>query len=227
MRRIELLLRINLQKSTLQKFSFAIIAIVMFSALGLSGAYAQTLDNHMGQGNHTRDNHVQTSRGQQFAPHGNFTGYSHAPGGYSSNMGTFSPNGTRYNMNSFNHTKTAYSVGRNFTSHTILPVKSNLISTGVIQSNTASTGPIPSWVKNSAKLWSEKQIADSDFMSGLQYLIQQGILKVPQTNVNSTATAQIPQWLRSNANLWESGQISDSDFIQGIQYLISNGILKQ
>lgn len=37
---------------------------------------------------------------------------------------------------------------------------------------------IPKWIRDNAKWWSEGLITDQDYISGLQYLIQQGILKV-------------------------------------------------
>ncbi len=37
---------------------------------------------------------------------------------------------------------------------------------------------IPQWIRDNAKWWSEGLITDQDYISGLQYLIQQGILKV-------------------------------------------------
>lgn len=37
---------------------------------------------------------------------------------------------------------------------------------------------IPKWIKDNAKWWSEGSISDQDYINGLQYLIQQGILKV-------------------------------------------------
>jgi len=37
---------------------------------------------------------------------------------------------------------------------------------------------IPKWIKDNAKWWSEGLISDQDYINGLQYLIQQGILKV-------------------------------------------------
>lgn len=43
----------------------------------------------------------------------------------------------------------------------------------------ASTGlKIPQWIRDNAKWWSEGLISDQDYVNGLQYLIQQGILKV-------------------------------------------------
>ena len=37
---------------------------------------------------------------------------------------------------------------------------------------------IPKWIRDNAKWWSEGLISDQDYINGLQYLIQQGILKV-------------------------------------------------
>jgi hypothetical protein len=86
---------------------------------------------------------------------------------------------------------------------------------------------IPIWVKNNAKWWSEGTIVDSDFVSGIQYLINQGIMKIPPTTSGSgTATNVIPTWVKNNAKWWSDGTISDQDFVSGIQYLITNGIIK-
>ena len=41
-----------------------------------------------------------------------------------------------------------------------------------------ATYEIPQWIKDNAKWWSEGLITDQDYINGLQYLIQQGILKV-------------------------------------------------
>lgn len=38
---------------------------------------------------------------------------------------------------------------------------------------------IPSWVKENSVWWSEGKINDNDYFSGLQYLVSQGILKIP------------------------------------------------
>lgn len=38
---------------------------------------------------------------------------------------------------------------------------------------------IPQWIKNNAKWWSEGNITDAQFVSGIQYLITQGIIQIP------------------------------------------------
>lgn len=41
---------------------------------------------------------------------------------------------------------------------------------------------IPNWIKNNAKWWSEGQIGDSDFISGIKYLIENDILVIEQNS---------------------------------------------
>lgn len=85
---------------------------------------------------------------------------------------------------------------------------------------------IPLWVKNTAKWWSEGQIDESDFLKGIQYLIQQGIMQVPTQQGKFTATGQqIPTWIKNNAGWWANGTIGDEDFAKGIQYLIQVNII--
>ncbi len=93
------------------------------------------------------------------------------------------------------------------------------------QPNTEPTS-IPSWVKNNAKWWSEGSVGDGDFVKGMQYLIQQGIVKVSQTQQGTAQSQQIPSWIKNNAGWWANDQISDAEFLKGIQYLVSTGIIK-
>jgi len=41
-----------------------------------------------------------------------------------------------------------------------------------------TTTQIPDWVKSNAGWWSDGMIADSDFVSGIQYLISNGIMQI-------------------------------------------------
>ncbi len=85
---------------------------------------------------------------------------------------------------------------------------------------------IPPWIKNNAGWWSSDKISDQDFVQGIQYLIKQGIMKIPPTQSGSAASQIIPPWIKNNAGWWSGGQISDQDFVQGIQWLIQQGIMK-
>ncbi len=84
---------------------------------------------------------------------------------------------------------------------------------------------IPIWIKNNAKWWSQGKIGDSDFVTGIQYLIQKGIMKIPISVTNATKSSVIPAWIKNNAGWWANGTISDNDFVSGLQYLIQSGII--
>jgi hypothetical protein len=104
---------------------------------------------------------------------------------------------------------------------------SNTSSTTPAQSNGTQNTVIPSWIKNNAKWWSQGQLPDDQFIKGLQYMIQHGIMQIPAQPAGSTTsgTPPIPAWIKTNAGWWANGQISDGDFVKGIQWLISNGII--
>lgn len=93
-------------------------------------------------------------------------------------------------------------------------------------SNATGTIKIPSWVKTTAGWWSSGQVGDSDFLKGIEYLIQQKIMQIPSQQGQSSVTGQpIPSWIKHNAGWWANGQISDDEFVKGIQWLITNGII--
>lgn len=52
----------------------------------------------------------------------------------------------------------------------------------------AQDSTIPDWVKNNAKWWADGQIAESDFISAMQYLINQQIITIPVTSVIAADT---------------------------------------
>jgi len=87
---------------------------------------------------------------------------------------------------------------------------------------TADEITIPSWVKNSARWWSEGLYTDNDFVTGIKYMVKQGAIQTSKDNSN----IKIPGWVKKNADWWTNGLISDKEFTDGIQYLISAGIVK-
>jgi len=50
-------------------------------------------------------------------------------------------------------------------------------------SDTSSTESVPSWVKNNAKWWSEDLIGDTDFTNGINYLIEEQIIKIDNKKI--------------------------------------------
>jgi hypothetical protein len=84
---------------------------------------------------------------------------------------------------------------------------------------------IPDWIKNNANWWSKDLIGDTEFVSGIQYLIKEGIMTIPETPSIQPTGEDIPGWIKNNAGWWAEGLIQDTEFVSGIQYLISNGIM--
>jgi hypothetical protein len=84
---------------------------------------------------------------------------------------------------------------------------------------------IPSWIKNNAGWWADNKINDKDFISGIEHLIENKIIKVSTYVNKENSTDAIPTWVKNNAGWWAAGKISDNDFLTGIEYLIENGII--
>ncbi|MFB5634365.1 MAG: peptidase [Candidatus Nitrosomaritimum aestuariumsis] len=89
----------------------------------------------------------------------------------------------------------------------------------------ASAEQIPSWVKTNAGWWSDGTISESDFVQGIQFLVKEGIIVVPPTEVSGEKAQSVPEWVKTNAGWWSEGAISDSDFVQGIQFMIKSGLI--
>ena len=106
------------------------------------------------------------------------------------------------------------------------PTKYDLINTNMFTNSvTQADLQIPSWIKNNAKWWSQGSLTDDDFTKGIQFMIKNGIMKIPQSHSDSSLSQQIPSWVKTNAGWWASNQISDGDFVKGIQYLVNSGVI--
>ena len=85
---------------------------------------------------------------------------------------------------------------------------------------------IPSWIKNNAGWWADGLIDDASFVSGIQWLISNGVITIPPTEQATESGASIiPDWIKNNAGWWSDGSIPDNAFVSGLQWLISNGII--
>lgn len=100
-----------------------------------------------------------------------------------------------------------------------LAVSAALILVFSIQAYGQETYNIPSWIKNNAKWWSEGQIGDSDFIKGIQYLIENNILHVSnsQTTSKTVLTNGVPQVTtdKQTYHVGEEIKISGSGFEKG------------
>jgi len=86
---------------------------------------------------------------------------------------------------------------------------------------------VPIWIKNNAAWWSQELIEDSDFVAGIEYLIQSEIITIQDDQViTSYSSNEIPVWIKNNAGWWSEDLITEKEFIDGLQWLISNGIIE-
>ena len=53
----------------------------------------------------------------------------------------------------------------------------------------ANNSNIPDWIKNNAKWWSEGAISETDYITSLQYLVTNGIIHIPITEVTAAQTS--------------------------------------
>jgi len=85
---------------------------------------------------------------------------------------------------------------------------------------------VPDWIKNNAGWWATDQIPDSAFLQGIQYLIKEGIMIIPSTEMSESSQSQeVPSWIKNTAGWWAGDKISEMEFVNAIQYLIKNGII--
>ncbi|WP_428324052.1 peptidase [Nitrosopumilus sp.] len=84
---------------------------------------------------------------------------------------------------------------------------------------------VPDWVKNNAGWWADGVISESEFLTGISFLISDGIITVPTTTVSSETAENVPSWVKNNAGWWADGTISDGEFVNGVQHLIQFGLL--
>lgn len=104
-----------------------------------------------------------------------------------------------------------------------LPIVVNRFNDSFEESDRIS---IPDWVRNNALWWSTNEIQDSDFATGIEYMIKEGIIKVPVTSSGQgKEDVVIPVWVKNSAGWWSEGLVSDREFTNGLQYLIENGVI--
>jgi len=87
---------------------------------------------------------------------------------------------------------------------------------------------VPSWIKNNAGWWADGKIGQKDFVGGIQHLIQEKIINIPDLpdKASDVAKQNVPDWIKNNAGWWADGLISEDDFVNGIKWLVENGVIR-
>jgi len=115
----------------------------------------------------------------------------------------------------------------------ILILSFSLIGSGILVPNSsAQDAQIPSWIKNVAGWWANGVISENEFLTGIEYLINNNIILIDFVPCNDKIQSQygdpksVPDWIKNNASWWSENLIGDTDFINGLQYLIEYKIIK-
>ncbi len=85
---------------------------------------------------------------------------------------------------------------------------------------------IPDWIRNNAHWWIQEQITDDDFATGLEFMIKEKIILVPNLVPSDLSEAQIPDWVKNTARWWADGLLSDQEFANCIKFLVISGIIQ-
>ena len=85
---------------------------------------------------------------------------------------------------------------------------------------------IPIWIKDNARWWSSSTIPDSEFIDGIEYLIEENIITISANRQNLTSEKTIPNWIKINSDWWANNLISDEDFVKMLEYLVKKGIIQ-
>ena len=105
----------------------------------------------------------------------------------------------------------------------------NLSHNGILVSSTSFSvlSPnVPEWVKNNANWWADGSITESEFIDGLESLIDQGIIRVSTIEVTDSFNTGVPDWIKTTAKWWSNDQITTDDFLLSIEFLIKKGIIR-
>jgi len=116
----------------------------------------------------------------------------------------------------------------------ILILSFSLIGSGILVPNSsAQDAQIPGWIKNVADWWASGDISENEFLTGIEYLINNNIILIDFVpcnyeiqNQTISPSKSVPDWVKNNASWWSDNLIDDIDFINGLQYLIEYKIIK-
>jgi len=115
----------------------------------------------------------------------------------------------------------------------VLILSFSLIGSGILVPNSsAQDAQIPDWLKNVAGWWASGVISENEFVTGIEYLINNNIILLDFVPCNDKIQSQygdtksVPDWIKNNASWWSENLIGDTDFINGLQYLIEYKIIK-
>lgn len=84
---------------------------------------------------------------------------------------------------------------------------------------------IPQWIKLNGDWWSKGQISDSEFLEGIEFLFDKGIIFVPSREATTESNWKIPSWYKTIVAWWSEEKITDDDFLYAIEDLVARKII--
>ncbi len=84
---------------------------------------------------------------------------------------------------------------------------------------------IPQWIKVNAEWWATGEISDKEFLEGVDFLFDKGIIFVAGKEVKSEENWNIPEWYKTTAAWWSEDKITDDDFLFAIENLVAREII--
>ena len=86
---------------------------------------------------------------------------------------------------------------------------------------------IPDWIKTYAELWATGDMTDSEFITGLDFMLDHHIIVIPNLHYYEQNTvSNVPNWIRNNADWWANDLISQQEFVNSLKYLIEEQIIE-
>ena len=114
----------------------------------------------------------------------------------------------------------------------VLILFSSLLGLSILVSTPYSSAQevaqIPSWIKNVSGWWANDEISEQEFLSGIEYLINNNIItisSIPCGTFGTSSSEAVPNWLKNTAGWWSEDLIEDIEFVNGLEYLIKKQII--
>ena len=105
----------------------------------------------------------------------------------------------------------------------VLILFSSLLGLSILVSTPYSSAQevaqIPNWIKNVSGWWANDEISEQEFLSGIEYLINNNIItisSIPCSVFGTSSSEAVPNWLKNTAGWWSEDLIEDIEFVNGL-----------
>jgi len=86
--------------------------------------------------------------------------------------------------------------------------------------------PLPPEMKLDAELWATGKITDSEFVTGIEFMLENNIIMISNISSGSISGDEIPDWVRNTAHWWSQDLISEDEFVNSLKFLIEERIIE-